>query len=215
MSHLSNFVNGSQREFSPRRFVMRDYLCHNPLLLPLFEVSSFENMHAAGSRPDDARLDGVERRNLDARLFGIARYAERAEGLLPSSREVECAPATDADWLILLDGSGESVGNPRMQPLTRKVEFRSSRHQDCRHPESIASWGPELLAESPTSTADLESGPKSGVWPTQQGCPTAPNRRHDRIHCGRQTPRGRLQRYPVTANGMTTVETLKHGSIEA
>jgi len=129
MKRLGLFISSHQKEFSEERQAVRDYINGDPLLRRFFEAFLFEDLPASGQRPDEAYLTGVDRCDVYLCLLGNEYGHEGVDGLSPTEREFNRAAAGGKERLVFIKGSDDSVRDPKVRALLRRVEVQLIRRR--------------------------------------------------------------------------------------
>lgn len=116
------FVSSVQKELTPERRAVRDFIRNDALLSRYFDVFLFEELPATDRRADNVYFDYVDRSAIYLGIFGSEYGWEDAEGISPTEREFDRATEKGKNRLVYVKGSSDEGRHPKMAALIRKAE---------------------------------------------------------------------------------------------
>ncbi len=122
MNTIRIFISSVQKELTPERKALRDFLRNDTLMHKFFDVFLFEDVPASDHRPDALYLNEVEQSDIYVGLFGNDYGFEDADGISPTERGFDQATATGIHRLIFVKGIDDNARHPKMQTLIRKAQ---------------------------------------------------------------------------------------------
>ena len=122
MATFKVFLSSVQGEFASERASLREYFQTDPLLRDTFEILLFEDIPASEVPPDTAYLERVDQADILIGLFGLEYGSEDHDGISPTEREYDRAPATNTHRLIFVREAEDARRHPKMRRLIRKAQ---------------------------------------------------------------------------------------------
>lgn len=138
MRRIRLFVSSHQKEFAEERRALWNYIAGDPLLRRFYDVFLFEDLPASGRRPDETYLTEVDHCDIYLCLLGADYGREDAEGFSPTEREFHRATAGGKERLVFIKGNDDSLRDPKVRALLRRVDDQLIRRRFGSVPELTA-----------------------------------------------------------------------------
>lgn len=121
MSPILLFLSSVQKEMSPERRAVKDFIQGDPLLRRFFEVFLFEDLPASDRRADEVYLSEVDRCGIYVGLFGNEYGWAEGAAKSPTELEFDRATGKSKPRLIFVKGADDKARHPRMAALIRQA----------------------------------------------------------------------------------------------